>query len=507
MTPRPIYSALTAEQWALALAMLKLFKIDGDPADAVATQGQIEIFGRIAFKVAPRQLFITTTQYGKSLFIALACIILTAVGDEEGRGDDVKVLAPSDEKSMIIMRYYLQHLGDSPLFSPLISADNKMERLQLSATKDTLILKNKGRMQAITANAGNSQSGFESAMGQGGDVIIEDEACLIPDPIESTIYRMIVGRGGRGMYVKVGNPFYRNTHFQRSSRDPAYLKLVIDWRQSVAEGRLSSLDLEEARSKPFFDVLYECKFPDERQFDAKGYISLYKEVQLDIAYMDAPLPLIGDRHLGVDVSHGGSNFSVIVARGDNQAVVVFKEQTEDELVLLTEVERAAKKYGIPLCDRHIHGDSIGSAALFARANELWGYCHAHGHDNRFGVNVGEKADPERMQDGEPIFDEKTGKAIVKYLNKRAQLGFRGQEWVTRGGKLFPKPAFDDLLGLRYKIQSDKKIKLKSKDDMLEEGIPSPDVADALNLTFDTRPRQNTRTYAQPTDEPMTSFGL
>ena len=40
-----------------------------------------------------------------------------------------------------------------------------------------------------------------------------------------------------------------------------------------------------------------------------------------------------------------------------------------------------------------------------------------------------------------------------------------------------------LQEIRYKIQSDRKIKIKSKDEMLKEGVQSPDVADALALTF------------------------
>lgn len=506
---QPSFSELTPDQWTLAHELLRLFKIDGQRADLVAAPGQIELFGRIVFKVANRQYISTNTQYGKSLFIALACIILTALGDETGRGEDVKVLAPTDEKSMIIMRYYLQHLGDSPgLFSQLLSADNKVERLQQSATKDTIILKNGGKMQALTANAGNSQKGFEAAMGEGGDVIILDEAGLIPDVIEATVYRMIIGRGGRGMYVKVGNPFYRGTHFQRSSRDPNYLKLIIDHTVSLREGRISRTDLEEARTKPFFEILYECKFPSEKQVDTKGYTALYKEAQLDIAYLDQPLPLIGEKHLGIDVSHGGANFSTIVLRGSNQARLMFKEHTEDELILLTQVETIAKANGIPLSSRYIHFDIIGSAALCARANELWPYHPITQETNRFGVNVGEACDPERLPDGEPMVDERTGKPVRLFLNKRAQLAWRAQEWVQRGGKLFPKPEFDDLLGLRYKVQSDKKIKLKSKEEMADDGLMSPDVADGLNLTFDVRPRtQNTYQKPQPQEESMSSFGV
>ncbi len=39
------------------------------------------------------------------------------------------------------------------------------------------------------------------------------------------------------------------------------------------------------------------------------------------------------------------------------------------------------------------------------------------------------------------------------------------------------------MDVRWKTQSDKKIKIKSKDEMREDGIESPDNADAFMITF------------------------
>jgi hypothetical protein len=44
-----------------------------------------------------------------------------------------------------------------------------------------------------------------------------------------------------------------------------------------------------------------------------------------------------------------------------------------------------------------------------------------------------------------------------------------------------KASFDELLHIRWKTQSDRKI--KSKDEMRDDGIESPDVADAFMLSF------------------------
>ena len=37
--------------------------------------------------------------------------------------------------------------------------------------------------------------------------------------------------------------------------------------------------------------------------------------------------------------------------------------------------------------------------------------------------------------------------------------------------------------MRWKTQSDKKVKIKTKEEMRDDGIESPDVADAFMLTF------------------------
>lgn len=496
-------SVLTRQQYRLALELLAYFTIDGESAAEVATAGQIELFGRLVFKSSKRQHIQTLTQYGKSLFTALALIILTALDEEEG--DKVIVGAPTEEKAKIIMRYYTEHLGDSPHFSHQLSVDTKIDRLKQETTKDSLTLKNGGRMHVFTLKAGNSIKGFEAAMGEGADDVIMDEACLIPDVIESTVIRMIAGRPD-GMYVKIGNPFYARTHFQKSFRDPRYLKLNIDYHQALVEGRMSQSFIDEVRDKPFFDILYECKFPSEKQYDKNNYIALYREVQLDIAYLEGPITFMGRKKIGVDVSHGGANYSTIVIRGDNLAKLVFKEHTEDELILLGEVEKLAKANGIPLSDEYIIFDEIGSHALCARANELWSVA-PDGHSNHFGVNVGGKADPEMMPNGDPMVDEMSGKVVVKYINLRSQLQARGQEWVQRGGKLFPKPEFDDLLVLRYKSQSDRKIKAKGKDEMADEGILSPDVADAFNLTFVKKQHATMSKSYDPEEQAMTGFGV
>jgi hypothetical protein len=58
-----------------------------------------------------------------------------------------------------------------------------------------------------------------------------------------------------------------------------------------------------------------------------------------------------------------------------------------------------------------------------------------------------------------------------------------REWILTSGKLLKNDAWNEILTLRYKEHSDRVIRFQSKDELLKKGIKSPNVADALALTF------------------------
>lgn len=71
-----------------------------------------------------------------------------------------------------------------------------------------------------------------------------------------------------------------------------------------------------------------------------------------------------------------------------------------------------------------------------------------------------------------------------FLNKRAYMWNEMKKWLADGGA-YPddQVMYDDLIGPEYEVRLDGKIKLESKQDMKKRGIPSPNRADALALTF------------------------
>jgi hypothetical protein len=71
-----------------------------------------------------------------------------------------------------------------------------------------------------------------------------------------------------------------------------------------------------------------------------------------------------------------------------------------------------------------------------------------------------------------------------YLNKRAEIWFLMRDWLKAGGSLPNMVELrQDLATPTYEFTDANKIKLESKDKIKERGLPSPDIGDALALTF------------------------
>lgn len=78
-----------------------------------------------------------------------------------------------------------------------------------------------------------------------------------------------------------------------------------------------------------------------------------------------------------------------------------------------------------------------------------------------------------------------GEAVDKgYLNKRAEMWGHMKEWIKHGGAI-PKDQrlYDDLIGPETVARLDGKVQLEGKQDMKKRGLPSPNRADALAISF------------------------
>lgn len=444
------------------MKLLSLFKIDGKPANEVATEGQIVIFACIVFKLKPRIQILCSTQYGKSLFVALACLVLTCIYNEK-----VAVIAPKAEQAKIIMRYYIDHLGDNSMFSSQLEANTKLDRLRKEESKERIMLLGGGGIFVASTNEANSKKKVEAVMGQGCENVIQDESGLISNETESTIYRMIAGKGKNVCYVKIGNPFYRN-HFLKSWGNGSYLRIFIDVYVGLKEGRYTQEFVDEARSKPMYDILYECKFPAEDQIDDKGYQSL--TVSEDLKIMPSVDEKLGEVRLGVDVARGGDK-TIFILRWDNCAEIVCELKTKDTMTIVAKTQELITLLNIDPVNVFVDVIGLGGGVV----------------DRLFELDL-------------PVVGVASGASPInksRYANIRAENCWEARLWLKEGNVLLEpnvsdwrdkQAPWEQLTWFRWRSNTDKVIQINSKDDIKREhsGV-SPDYADAFYLTFTQRP--------------------
>lgn len=465
----------------IAKALVRMFFKDDDGKPFELSNGQADIFLTIFLKQFLRNEIITSTQYGKSETIAMAVILRSIVFAEK-----FTILAGDQNKTDIIMGKIITHLFDHPILERQIDTAGipKLEKLKHQKSQDRITWRDGGEVRTLTADARNRKRVKEVLTGQGARNIIEDEASLIPDDLQAMAMRMLGGFKD-GWILKIGNPFYNN-HFKRSWKNKKYNRIFIDYKQAIAEGRYTADFIEEMRYEPFFDVLYECKFPDDSDYTAGGYRRLFSDKLIERAFIteedfrnnyatkkvkDGDGNTIGRKpeghtRLGGDIGGGGDR-SGYVARWDKVAKPLEQNFIKDTMQQVPIVKRLRRDHMINDRDIALDYGGLGQGT----SDRL--------HEVDIYVN-------KVMFGGTP--DDKDLKK--RYKNNRAYMYYLLYQWLKEGGKIVEWDGLrDELAVVMYKADSAGKVQIEPKDDLKKrlkeenKALTSPDIADALALTF------------------------
>lgn len=432
------------------------------------TPAQNEIFDCIFYKQSPnggRRIHIEThTQFGKSDTVSMAVLTRACTYSEKWA-----IVAPTQPKAMIIMGYIIKHLFEN---------EYTLSRFKIEEGENTERIRRERSKSRLTFDIGNNQVGDifilsaesrlkrsedvgNALMGFGAPNLVQDEAALISDESDAKAMRMVGGFSPfkTDFVVKIGNPFTRG-HFLKSFEDPAYHNIVVDWHQGVKEGRLTREFIEEMRPKPYFRVLYECKFPLADDIDPRGWTQLISEDEVELAIdTTGEIKHIGEKRMGTDVARGGANFTAWALRSMNYMEVLGKSKQ----VNLTETASQTSYF---MTENNVYPTNV----FIDEVGVGGGVVDPMQHDkkNVRGINV-----------GKPAVD--TG----RFANMRAEAYWRLRDWIKRGGKLCGCHVTDwmQLTKIKYKPDAKGRLRIMSKDDMRAEGIDSPDIADAGMLTF------------------------
>ena len=435
--------------------LLNRFQFKDDTNELIEwADGQVEIIDCIVNRESPdgkkRVETIAATQYGKSLAVGAGLSIRASTFPEKW-----SIVAGTKEKARIIMEYVTMFSLDTPVIRTQLDIETPLDRLRMKKSQDRLTYKKRGEVRVFSADATRIAQVSKSLMGFGSPNVVEDESALIPDMLQATVMRMLGGHKDNFL-MKIGNPFNRN-HFLRTWRSERYYKIFIDYRRALKEGRFTEEFINEMREEALFNILYECKFPDEDAIDAKGWLSLLTDSDIDRAFVKGDVPF-GEKRLGCDVAGGGRNYSVIVLQAYNVAKKIYKGNQPDTMLFAGEIVKTAKELEIKDKDIYIDRVGIGKGA-YDRLSEM--------KNAVMGVGAGNK--PANR---------------LRFVNLRAEMYWRTREWILQGGKLEKDDDWYQLAQIKYKVaDSSGKLKIMSKQEMLREGVDSPDVADALSFTF------------------------
>lgn len=435
----------------------KLYKDEqGNPF--ILTDGQCDIFNLIFKKLTPRVHIESFTRYGKSETVAMAILTRICTFPENWC-----VAAGNEDQAHIIVSHMIKHIFDNEFTRQrfVIGKGESEENIRRYRSKSKLNFKlDKGLLgEVFVTNAAG-------AMGYGSPNVVHDEAALTPDNDEALVFRML-GDKVENFYFKIGNP-WDSGHFRSSANDANFFKIKIDYWQGFREGRITPAMIEEARRRPFFDVLYECKFPT-LNVDEGGWTQLLNREEIDLALTYSWNPF-GKSKIGADIAGGGKNFSVLIERSFNTARITDESKESDTMETAETIITRAGQLGVKLEDVFVDKVGIGRGVVdILKRQKL--------STDFQGVNAGDKFETGTLDD-------------ELYFNLRARMYWKLREWILNGGKLLrrgdPENNWYQLSKIKYKNKLEGmrgKLQIMPKDQMLKEGTQSPDHADAIALTF------------------------
>lgn len=327
--------------------------------------------------------------------------------------------------------------------------------------------------------AGSPAEGFVSARTSRADspeamagvhaahvLIVGDEASGIPEQVFQASGGSMSGTNRQMLLM--GNPLRSSGYFYKTFSSEDWTTFKISRLESPRPGGAKYAE-EQARDYGIDSNIYRVRVLGEFPRADDNTVIPFELVEPAV-YRDVVANPTANVLWGLDVARFGSDSSCLIKRKAN---IVYQPKVWHNLDLM-QLTGAVKAEWDATPDEHkpveILVDSIGlGAGVCDRLMELKLPAR--------GINVSES----------PAMG-------TTYANLRAELWFKCKAWLEKRDCQLPKdnPGEGDsvcarlrneLISVRYKFKSEGKLQIEAKEDMKKRGISSPDVADALILTF------------------------
>ena len=294
--------------------------------------------------------------------------------------------------------------------------------------------------------------------------ILCDEASGVPTEVFNTMEGSLTERDV--LVLLISNPtrnagYFYDSHHKMSHRFQTLQFSSLDSplpKDDYAKGIIEQhgVNSDEYRIR----VLGE--FPKEDAVDDLGYAPLIpRESIRQISASPTNQDFVGTVVMGVDPAGEGNDETRWVIRDDFKARCVATEKVSNAKGIAAKTRTLMQIFKVK--EENVWVDSFGVGA--EAAMEI-----AKGGVDINALNVGDACKDEADRN--------------LYINRRAQNYFRMRKWLISGAELvYDKQWEAESIAIKYRRNEKGKIQIMSKKDMRREGYPSPNLMDALMLTF------------------------
>lgn len=414
--------------------------------DIDLTNKQAEIVEAIVLRRSRRIVISCMTRYGKTFVVAMAILLFAKFYGHK----KIILVAPTDAQAHILRNYVADFIVSSSGFRSFVDLEvSGIDRIKREVSRKRITFSNGSVLQVLSAEGtGNRLMGF------GADLLIVDESCLInPDVYRTKINRML-GDSDDSILVDIGNPWDRDSVMFSHWCDDAFLKIHVDYKVGLVEGRISQSFVDEQRkllSDNEFKVLYDAEFPMSSE-DA-----LIKWEWVQKALVDGPVVNVFDKvFYGLDVAEAGNDLSVLT-----------RVEKKDGLFQVVDVEfwrKADTMATVDLVKELVRDKKVDKVRVDA-------------------IGVG-KGVADALRRFLPVDEVKVGSSPdrekERFLNQKAQFYWKLRVLFEEGKIKLVKgrnrqKLVDELLKMKYELTSNGKIRI------VDPELKSPDFSDSLML--------------------------
>ncbi len=299
-------------------------------------------------------------------------------------------------------------------------------------------------------------------------ILIMDEASAIPDVIHETAEGALTDSETEILWLMFGNPTKSTGRFREAFPGG---KFHQRWHTLAVDSRTVSITNKDQFAKWIKDYGEDSDFVRVRVrgvFPRVGSMQFIGGDLVDEAMRREVLNHLHDPFvIGVDVARFGDDESVIYFRKgrDGRSVAPIKLRGQRGVVdTMTVAGKVAEVYAQYRADAvFVDGGGVGGGVV-DRLRQL--------QVPVWDIQFGAKSDANRLEaDG------------ILYANKRAEIWGAMREWLPGGAIPEDSQLREELTSPQYGYNVRQEIQLETKDDMKRRGCSSPDIADALALTF------------------------